>query len=524
MGITDPMHERSYPETAIIRVQRVADSVRHIHGNKSPMHCVDDVVAFCLVRDGEYYVRGFIEHYLGVGVKHIVLMDNGSTDRTIEIASEYDQVTIVECHLPFREYKLAMRIFLVEAYGRGSWCLVVDIDELWEYPFLGELPLTTFVRYLEESGFTSVVAHQLELFAEEPIVAGHEADQYLGSLRYFDISDVYRWPADSKCECVCPDDRLRRFFSGNTVTCPEIPVMARGVRWQLFGITPVLTKVPLFKLVGSVTPFVSSSHRVKGSILADLSCVLLHMCLNQQLFAKAEACVEQGSYFNNSAHYRRIAERLALGPVAMPRHRRLYEGVKDLVALGFLHVSAQLRRFAVTHGCGGCKRPIDRSLSLCVPETQPRGVFEKYLEGKVEVAARPIHIRECKLDDKGARRFAECQAKCEIETVIGTARLGWRSLDARAECIELQKSKNRNRPPGKSRWTEICSMAAAIRRNERLPLAALVHPALHEHEGLLVIDGARRILANVETPSMGFSVVIIRPTATSVLSYEKRES
>lgn len=370
-----------YSKSVCSKVHRVVQSVRHIHGKHNLYLPCGSVVVVCLVKNADYYVHTFIEHYLRIGVNHIVLMDNGSSDRTVDIAAKYDRVTVIKCHLPFREYKLAMRTYLAEAYGNNNWCLSVDIDELWEFPFLGSMRLCTFVQYLEESGFTAVVAHQLDLFGEGSITKTGGTDRSLSDLRYFNLSDIYCWWENANNSDRCPDQRLPRFFSENKVSNPNIPVMARGVRWRLFGITPVLTKIPLFKLVQPVTPFVSSSHRIKGAVLADVTCVLLHMLLNQHLFAKAQMCINDASYHNHSTHYRQIAETLSLEPVHLPVCLELYRSVNDLVVLNFLHVSTGFARFAITHGCSivmdspACNV---RTLSLHVPSKQPWGVFEKY--------------------------------------------------------------------------------------------------------------------------------------------------
>ena len=507
----------SYPRTTYNKIQHVDQNVRRIHELRNLNLQAGSVLVVCLVKNGEFYVQAFIEHYFRIGATHIVLMDNGSCDRTLYIAKKYDRVTVVECHLPFSEYKLAMRIFLAEVSGKGNWCLSVDIDEFYEFPFCDSIRLSTLVQYLEKSGFTACVAHQLDLFGKETITKTGGTDKSLADIRYFDLSDIYYWREISKHSKSCPDQRLVHFFSRNIVSNPDIPVMARGVRWHLFGITPVLTKIPLFKLVPPVTPFINSSHRLEGAVLADISCVLLHMLLNQHLSAKATWCEKEGSYYNNSAHYRQIANTLALRPVHLPVCRKLYRSVSDLVALNFLHVSTDFSRFAITHRYTTNGHPVSnlRTLPLHVPSTQPRGIFEKYLHGEIEITAETSHICECKLDEKGCRRFAEYSSESEVEIVIGIARLKWKSSKDRTKCIELQRSKNKNRVPGESRWTEIVSMVSAIKRNKQLPFPALVHPALHGYDGLQVIDGARRIIANVEASNASFPVIIIKPANSS---------
>jgi len=163
-----------------------------------------------------------------------------------------------------------------------------------------------------------------------------------------------------------------------------------------------------------------------------------------------------------------------------------------------------------------------KTFPLHVPIAQPRGIFEKYLDGEIEITDEKMDICECKLDDKGYKRFAKYKAKSEIDTVIGIARLRWKSPKDRAKCIELQKSKNRNRDPGENRWTEINSMVTAIKQNKHLPLPALVHPVSHGYDGLRVIDGARRIIANIEASNTSFFVIIIKLNSTlSLLPYGK---
>jgi len=243
-----------------------------------------------------------------------------------------------------------MRIFLAEVYGNNIWCLSADIDEFWEYPLCESIDLCMFVQYLEESGFNAVVAHQLDLFGEGSITKTGGSDKSLENICYFDLSDIYYWRDNNKNNDICPDNRLPHFFGRNVVTNSDIPVMARGVRWHLFGITPVLTKIPFFKLVRPVTPFVCSSHRIEGAVIADISCVLLHRVLNKYLSSKADKCVKDASYFNNSSHYQRIAEKLALGPVHLPLSRKLYRSFDDLIRLNFLHISNGFERFVRTYG------------------------------------------------------------------------------------------------------------------------------------------------------------------------------
>lgn len=150
------------------------------------------------------------------------------------------------------------------------------------------------------------------------------------------------------------------------------------------------------------------------------------------------------------------------------------------------------------------------SLPLFVPRRKQRGVIERYLDGQVVVTEMSIAIEACELDlPRGVRRFRHYTSGQGYVVVQGIAHLTWRGEDGRALCAEDQASKNGTRADG-SRWSDILDLAKAIRDGAELPLAALVHPTLHEYEGLLIIDGARRIVAHVEAGADSFVVAVIK--------------
>ena len=157
-------------------------------------------------------------------------------------------------------------------------------------------------------------------------------------------------------------------------------------------------------------------------------------------------------------------------------------------------------------------------IKLKIPNKQPRGVFEHFISGDIEITDHILSISVCKLDKKGISRFNYYSSKYKLEIVCGIARLCWKSQNDRINCIEIQKSKNKNRPSGKSRWTEITSMVKDLKKGDILPLTALVCPILNQESGLLIIDGARRIIANIEAAKVEFKVIIIKPTAVDPIA------
>ena len=115
--------------------QIAGHTVKHLHGPDEISYAENELLVLCLVRDGLPWVRSFVEHYLSLGVKHMVFLDNGSTDGTVEALKSHENVTVLRTAAPFMGNAGAMRGYLVERFGRSRWTLSVDIDELFDYPY-----------------------------------------------------------------------------------------------------------------------------------------------------------------------------------------------------------------------------------------------------------------------------------------------------------------------------------------------------------------------------------------------------
>lgn len=92
-----------------------------------------NVVGTMLVKNEEDIIAECIEHSLANGVTKILLTDNGSDDRTVEIASKYPEVQIL--HEPGNDYQQGewQTKMARMAYEMGAeWVVPIDADEFWE--------------------------------------------------------------------------------------------------------------------------------------------------------------------------------------------------------------------------------------------------------------------------------------------------------------------------------------------------------------------------------------------------------
>lgn len=315
-----------------LRPHLLTPRLRHICGPREIRYAVDELLVISVVRNGEPYVNAFVKHYRALGIKHFVFLDNGSTDRTLEMLCATDNATVLQARVPYRKYENTMKRYLAERFSQGKWNLCADIDEHFDYPFSKELKLKDFLRYLNSNGYTAVAAQMLDMFSECPLVVlkGKVDENLKEANPYYDISNLekteYLWSKRSN---------------------PAIKMHWGGIRKTVFGSDNGLTKSPLVLMDGKVRPFITW-HHVKGAKMADLSCVLMHYPFVGTFQYKVKDAVLTGRYgFKVSDEYRAYAETLERDPQVTLKlaSAQRFKGLEPLIGQGFLVVSEKYRHW-----------------------------------------------------------------------------------------------------------------------------------------------------------------------------------
>jgi glycosyltransferase involved in cell wall biosynthesis len=328
------------PDTPLLEdVQKwlLHHSLRLVHGPGEVACGPDEVIVLVVVRDGRSFVKSFVEHYRSLGAKHLIFLDNGSTDGTVEALEGYEDVTVFRTTLPFKRYGLSMRKYLVERFGRGRWTLNVDVDELFVYPYMDVVSLGALLGYLNENSFTAVVTGVLDMFPEEPLSdVARDEDEPLKELhRFYDLSEVREEAYESVGEI------------GNVLANPDVPILRGGIRRTLFGMNSLLIKHPLIFLDGTLKPVDLSEHWVGDARLADFTGVLLHYKLLNGLYAAVRREVEVRNYPNRWGKYDRYLRVLEGSPeleIKAGTAREL-ESTNDLVGTRFMVLSREYMGF-----------------------------------------------------------------------------------------------------------------------------------------------------------------------------------
>jgi hypothetical protein len=332
----------------------VKENVQLVSGKAFVQTKPDDVLVLCRIRNGEEYIPFFVDHYTQIGVKHIFFLDNNSTDRTADIARNYSNVTVLQTSLPYKQYKMPFISFLLEEYGKGCWSLIVDCDELFEFPFSSVLSLQDLIEYMEKSGYDAVAGHMLDMFPERFDHYNTEASykpEAIENHKWYDVTDI----SSHLLHPVIEDNSWSNFF---------IPFFKGGVRKFWFGLDEIsLTKFPLVRYRGKL--HWETIHHIKNAKVADFSTVLLHYKFRSDYVEFVNQAVFEKNFNRDSRDYKYYQKKVKQGlqQLKLPPNRQKLEDVDELISKEVLLVSSAylemvLEKFHEKHITSGGKQDL----------------------------------------------------------------------------------------------------------------------------------------------------------------------
>ena len=281
-----------------------------------------------------------------MGFRHIFLLDNGSSDQTIPIAKRHKNVSICQSTFSIEANQGIFKRYLAQHSVEGGWCLDVDIDEFFDYPYSNIISLNEFVEYLNRNAFTAVVTQMLDMFSDRPIfelVKNCEEEDLRTVYPYFAISEITRTRYRES-------EVALRYGNRNTLSNEGTELYDGGIRKTLLGVNEInghpllLTKHSLFLPANPLEIF-PHVHFQNNARLADLSCVLLHYKLTRNALASALQNRERmpgiGKYYDAIIKY--VTEESA--HQIKPHATMKFRSTSDLVDCGFLFASEGYREY-----------------------------------------------------------------------------------------------------------------------------------------------------------------------------------
>ncbi len=332
--------ECDFIQTDSARINYYAE-MRIISGPKAVNLEPDDFAVVCLEKNGYEYLPSFLKHYRSLGAKHFFFIDNDSDDETVSLLSAQTDVTVYQTSLKHRKYESEIRRVIVDEHCKGAWCMCVDIDELFDFPYSNKISMKYLIEYLRANDFTSIVGYMLDMFSITENTNGiYLEDTYT----HYDISNIKKADYYSA---------FQAFNNFNIITNKNVCLYYGGVRQAYIGKKAhgkfLLVKHPLFFVDHYIEP-ISMPHFCNKTKVADISCVLRHYKLTFSLKEKINNGVAKDDYsymikeqIDAYQHMTGNANTL-IGSL----NAQKYIGTDNLIANNFIQVTDNYKSF-VSH-------------------------------------------------------------------------------------------------------------------------------------------------------------------------------
>jgi hypothetical protein len=337
--MTPPLHRLTAALSRRMAALRDAVAVRrgfrHLHGPTRVILGADQVALVALVRDAAWFLGSFLDHHLALGVTHVVLVDNGSTDATPDIARGYPQVTLLRNTLPAKRHEVALRAMAARRVVRGGWVLFADADEMAELP-LGTLSALT--AYANAEGYTAVLGQMIDLYSPLPYAAqaGMDYPAAIAACRHWSARGLDRIAYHD-----APRIGFHWFLRDNICDDPGVTFLQGGLRAEVFGEAPFLSKHSLVRNLPGLD-LMTHPHAASRVAVADVTLALRHYKLAGPWRERDRTSVAAATW-DHTEDARRLLVAADGGFCIAPPEPLDWRGAVDLLDRGVLYASARAR-------------------------------------------------------------------------------------------------------------------------------------------------------------------------------------
>ena len=325
-----------------------------------------EVLALAVARDEALRLPDMLARVKRLGVDRMIVVDNGSTDATREIARAAGaDLVLTEGDYATSRFGVDWTNAVLDCVARGHWVLVLDADEQLVFPGSARCGIKALTAHLDAIGSEALPTIMLDLFPPGPLgrCAYHPGTPLADTACLFEPPVLRHEPIEGFPHALAYGGIRERLFFPEAV--PGRPM--RWLRQRLFNLgarlpwlgahpvfarlapprSPTVTKVPLLRWRDGAA-LQASTHRLAPMRLAEEqpSGVLLHFKFLQDFHARALDAVTRGAHWDGSREYRRYLERIVAEPgftLAGPR-AQAYRGPDQLVELGLMRDTPAWKR------------------------------------------------------------------------------------------------------------------------------------------------------------------------------------
>ena len=155
-----------------------------------------DILCCVTVRNESLRLPYFLKYYRDKGVDKFLIIDNNSTDETLNYLLQQPDVYTWHSPKSFNEVNFGSAWFevLLSQYGINHWCLTVDTDELLYYPDCETKTIRDLCELLDSKQKRVFTGILLDMYSDKPIVETtyEQGEDFRQVCLYFDRQFYHR--------------------------------------------------------------------------------------------------------------------------------------------------------------------------------------------------------------------------------------------------------------------------------------------------------------------------------------------
>lgn len=279
--------------------------------------CADPIL-ISVVKNELDRLPELLAHYRWLDVERFVILDNGSTDGSIEYLSAQPDVDLYAVDRRFVwPYKQGWINRVIAEYGYDHWYIYVDADEHIVFDQAGAFGFNDLIAMAERLGICRVRGMLIDMYAAGPLLE-------------------YQWKTGSSLIQTYPlfdsDSYVEQNFK-------EIISRKGGPRRRRFkdadgAFNPEMSKYPLFKLQPGEL-FANPHHIYPYARNMESKCYLgmLHFKFLPGFIDRVHKAIQEKTYWDGSSEYRRYLDKLTENPNLSLEYEgsRAYRSPRDFI-------------------------------------------------------------------------------------------------------------------------------------------------------------------------------------------------
>ncbi len=295
---------------------------------------VDGPTVIALAHNEMYFLPTWLDHYRKLGAERFIILDDASTDSTLDYLRAQPDVMVVGSHrrygetvpvidrldptgqtVEMRRMVHLWRMILLEKFTLNRWVVQADLDEFLTIP--EGRTLASIFEEFAASDYDAITSTMLDIYPASIEALRAQMTQPAANLAddwFFDALP-HRLPEASHFREVYHGSRARLFyhFLPRTAMPPHKRLRERlRFLYRREGAYRHVNSTQKFTLVRwRPGTWMQSSHRISLPASSTHHLPILHMKFTGDLYRRAQVALRDKSYYNGSKGYVQLVELLS---------------------------------------------------------------------------------------------------------------------------------------------------------------------------------------------------------------------